>query len=70
MDEKSIVGAVAAAFLGGDLGVRAVALRGAEALGRKWHWLLPLARRYVRRYQDKGRPSKAEVIRESPNDER
>ena len=63
MDQKSIVGALASAFLGGDLGVRAVAERGAIALGRRWRWLRPLSERYVRHYSGKIPPSKADVVR-------
>ena len=54
--------ALASAFLAGQQSVDAIATRGTRVLGRRWRWLLPLARRYFNAFSDGRRPRRRSVV--------
>ena len=53
---------LATAFLAGESGVEATVARSTRVLGRKWAWLRPLAKRYVRVFNGPTRPRHREVV--------
>src|SRR5215472_8722137 len=63
MPNPSLVQALAASFLAGEMSVDLVAARGMRTLGRRWRWLRPLARRYVSTFRSGIRPPSQDVIR-------
>src|SRR5262245_39832544 len=69
MPNRSLVNALAASFLAGEMNVELVAARGMRTLGRRWRWLRPLARRYVTAFSGRMRPRNQDVIRFLKTDE-
>jgi len=69
MPNPSLVKALAASFLAGEMSVDLVAARGMRTLGRRWRWLRPLARRYVTTFRGGMRPRSQDVIRFLKTDE-
>jgi RNA-directed DNA polymerase len=53
---------LAAPFLAGQPSADQIELRSAHVLGRKWHWLKPLAKRYVEAFAARTRPRRRDVI--------
>ncbi|MFZ0883387.1 MAG: reverse transcriptase family protein [Candidatus Acidiferrales bacterium] len=53
---------LAASFLAGRPSVDQIELRAAQVLGRKWHWLKPLAKRYIKSFAAQTRPRRRDVI--------
>lgn len=53
---------LATAFMAGEFGVEDIVTRSTRALGRKWAWLRPLAKRYVRIFDGSTRPRHREVV--------
>jgi RNA-directed DNA polymerase len=51
-----IASALATVFLADVLDAQGMAQRGAQLLGRRWRWLLPLARRVCKAFGDRSRP--------------
>ncbi|MGA7851839.1 MAG: reverse transcriptase family protein [Candidatus Acidiferrales bacterium] len=52
---------LAASFLAGQPSADQIELRSAQILGRKWHWLKPLAKRYVKAFAARTRPRRRDV---------
>ena len=69
MPNRTLVQALAASFLAGEMNVELVTARGMRTLGRRWRWLWPLARRYVNTFRVGVRPSSPDVIRFLKTDE-
>jgi hypothetical protein len=69
MPNPSLVKALAASFLAGEMNVELVAARAMRTLGRRWRWLRPLARRYVTTFRGRVRPASRDVIRFLKSDE-
>jgi hypothetical protein len=63
MPNPSLVKALAASFLAGEMNIDLVAARGMRTLGRRWRWLRPLARRYVTAFHGGVRPASRDVVR-------
>jgi len=63
MPSQSLVRALARAFPAGEQSVEQVVVRGSRTLGRNWHWLRPLARRYVKTFAERIRPRHRDVVR-------
>jgi hypothetical protein len=63
MRNLSFLNAIARAFVTGEPSVEEVFARASRALGRRWRWLRPLARRYVKAYSGSTRPRHKDVIR-------
>lgn len=58
----SFVEALASAFIAGELTFEGVLERGTRALGRRWRWLPPLARRYVKAFSGRTRPRRQTAV--------
>lgn len=58
---SAIAGALAAAFLAGELEVDGLVDRGGRLLGRRWRWLRPLARRVAGAWSGRTRPRRASL---------
>jgi len=56
-----VVEALASAFLAGRQSAQHVAERGMHALGRRWSWLRPLSRRYLKMFSGGTRPRRQDV---------
>jgi RNA-directed DNA polymerase len=69
MPNRSLVNALAASFLAGEMNVELVAARGMRTLGRRWRWLRPLARRHITTFGGRMRPRSQDVIRFLKTDE-
>src|SRR5690348_5778744 len=59
---RYVVEALASAFLDGTMTVEGVAARGMHTLGRRWAWLRPLSRRYVKAFAGQTRPRHQDVV--------
>ena len=57
-----MVHALASAFLSGKLTAEGVATRGMHTLGRRWAWLRPLSKRYVKAFSGRTRPRHQDVV--------
>lgn len=53
---------LATAFLAGESSIEGIIARTSRTLGRKWPWLRPLAKRYVRVFGGPTRPRRREVV--------
>lgn len=62
MPNSSLLRVLAASFLAGEPSAHQIELRGAQILGRKWHWLKPLADRYVIAFAERTRPRRRDVV--------
>ena len=62
MPNSSLLRVLAASFLAGQPSAEQIEIRAAQVLGRKWHWLGPLAKRYVRAFAARTRPRRRDVI--------
>ena len=62
MPNSSLLRVLAASFLTGQPSADQIELRSAQVLGRKWHWLMPLAKRYVAAFAARTRPRRRDVI--------
>lgn len=62
MPNSSLLRVLAASFLAGQPSADQIELRVAQVLGRKWHWLKPLAKRYVKAFAALMRPRRRDVI--------
>src|SRR5579872_11497 len=62
MPNRSLIHALARAFLAGDPSVEEIVARAGRMLGRSWRWLRPLARRYVREIEGRPRPRRRDVV--------
>ncbi len=56
---ETIAGALASAFVAGNLDVEELVARGSRVMGRTWRWLRPLARRIVQAHGGTVRPRTA-----------
>jgi RNA-directed DNA polymerase len=62
MTKASVLKVLARCFLGGEPTVGNIFERSSHALGRRWRWLGPLARRYLAAARGETRPTRATVI--------
>jgi RNA-directed DNA polymerase len=62
MPNPSLLRVLAASFLAGQPSADQIELRCEQVLGRKWHWLKPLAKRYVKAFAARTRPRRRDVI--------
>lgn len=62
MDERSLLNALAHAFLSGKVTEADIRERAAYVLGREWPWLRPIIRRYVRAVTGRANPRRTEVV--------
>jgi RNA-directed DNA polymerase len=62
MPNSALLRILAASFLAGQPSADAIELRSARVLGRRWHWLKPLAKRYVNAFAARTRPRRRDVI--------
>ena len=62
MTNQLLADVLATAFLAGDSSLEEIIARGSRALGRKWGWLGPLAKRYVKIFNGPTRPRHREVV--------
>ena len=62
MPQTALLRALARSFLAGDPGVGQIVDRASLALGRRWRWLIPVARRYVMAFAGQTRPRRRDVI--------
>jgi|SRR5581483_2609222 len=58
----SLLRILARSFLAGEPAVEEIVARGGLTLGKRWRWLRPLARRYVKTFSGKTRPRHRDVI--------
>ncbi|QOY86896.1 reverse transcriptase family protein [Paludibaculum fermentans] len=63
MANPALLSILARCFASGEPTADGIAARTAQALGRPWFWLLPLARRYLKAHGALTRPKRQEVIR-------
>lgn len=63
MTKLLLAKALATAFLAGEFSTEGLTARADRTLGRKWGWLRPLAKRYVRVFGGPTRPRHREVVR-------
>lgn len=61
-NHKFLLSALATSFLAGDATEDGIVDRAGLALGRRWRWLRPIARRYLDRFSSKLRPRHQEVV--------
>ncbi|MGA9673570.1 MAG: reverse transcriptase family protein [Terracidiphilus sp.] len=62
MPNLSLVSALARSILAGDATEEEIVARLSRTLGRKWRWVRPLARRYLKRIAVRPRPRRRDVI--------
>jgi RNA-directed DNA polymerase len=62
MGYSLLLNMLAESFLAGEPNIEEIVDRAARTLGRRWKWLTPLARRYVKSFGEK-RPRQRDVIR-------
>ncbi|HTC93721.1 MAG TPA: reverse transcriptase family protein [Terriglobales bacterium] len=62
MPSLSFLRVFARSFLAGEPSVEEIVARGGLTLGKRWRWLRPLARRYVKAFAGKTRPRRRDVI--------
>src|SRR5229473_2290214 len=63
MPNRSLLTALARAFLAGEPAVEQVIARASRTLGKPWRWLRPLAQRYIEAYTGRTRPRRRDVVR-------
>ena len=63
MPNPMLVRMLATSFLAGEPVVEKIIARSSQTLGKNWHWLRPLARRYVKALAGRTRPRHREVVR-------
>ena len=62
MSNRALASTVAEFFLAGEANLEKIVARATPSFGRKWRWLRPLARRYLKAFADKTRPRHREVV--------
>ncbi len=62
MTRRSLLQALAAAFLAGEQTEAEILARGALTTGRKWPWMAPLATAYLREFAGQTRPRRRDVV--------
>jgi RNA-directed DNA polymerase len=62
MSRSILLRALAAAMVAGEQSVDSIAARLARTLGKRWRWLRPLAKRYVRTFEGGVRPRQRDVV--------
>ena len=62
MSNRSLIHALARAFLAGEPSVEQIVARGDRMLGKSWRWLRPLAKRYVLEIAGRPRPRRRDVV--------
>ena len=65
---RSLLRPLARSFLAGEPTVEGIAARASQALGKRWRWLHPLARRYLNAVDGRTRPRHRDVIQFFLND--
>ncbi|HLJ86284.1 MAG TPA: reverse transcriptase family protein [Candidatus Angelobacter sp.] len=68
MPNPQLLEQLARSMLAGDPSVEQIVARCSHTLGQHWHWLSPLANRYVRRFAGQTRPRHREVVEFLRND--
>ncbi len=63
MPNSSLVSALARSILAGEMTEDEIAARLSRTLGRKWRWIGPLARRYVKNFAAHVRPRRRDVMK-------
>ena len=63
MPDRSVLKALANAFVSGDQTVERICLRLIHVLGRRWGWVRPLAKRYSKAFSRNPNPRQREVIK-------
>ena len=63
MPPSAVISVLARTFLAGEPLVDEVHARAVRTLGRRWRWLRPLARRYVKAFERRTRPRHRDVVR-------
>jgi len=63
MPNRSLLTALARAFLAGEPAVKQVIARASRTLGKPWRWLRPVAQRYIEAYAGRTRPRHRDVVR-------
>jgi hypothetical protein len=63
MPDSPLLSALATSVLAGEPGIDGIIARASRTLGRDWHWVPPLAQRYVQKFSDGTRPRRREVVR-------
>jgi RNA-directed DNA polymerase len=62
MTKRSILDALASAFMAGEQTAEQIILRSTTTLGKDWRWIHPLARRYLRAFAGKISPRHRDVV--------
>jgi hypothetical protein len=62
MPDSKLLRALANSFISGEQTVEEICSRASELLGKRLRWMGPLARRYLRDFQQSVRPRQREVI--------
>src|SRR5580700_10084659 len=62
MPNPSLLRMLATSFLAGQPSADQIAIRGSQLLGRRWPWLGPLAKRYVKAFASRTRPRRRDVV--------
>jgi RNA-directed DNA polymerase len=62
MPNPSVFRMLATSFLAGQPSADQIAIRGSQLLGRRWPWLRPLAKRYVKVFASRTRPRRRDVV--------
>ncbi len=62
MPNPSVLRMLATSFLAGQPSADQIAIRGSQLLGRRWPWLRPLAKRYVKAFASRTRPRRRDVV--------
>ncbi len=62
MPNPSVLNGLARSFVAGEPTVEGIVARGSRVLGRSWHWLRPLARRYVDAIGGKTHPRHRDAV--------
>ena len=56
------ISALARAMLAGEMSIDRIVLRCSQLTGRRWHWLRPLAHRYLQTFGTQARPRHRELV--------
>jgi RNA-directed DNA polymerase len=62
MPNSSLLRVLAASLLAGQPSADQIELRCEQVLGRNWHWVKPLAKRYVKAFAARTRPRRRDVV--------
>ena len=62
MPNPSLLRMLATSFLAGQPSSEKIEIRGSQLLGRRWQWLRPLAKRYVKAFAGRPRPRRRDVV--------